>query len=101
MSLESAIITALWIGGFVWIVTLIHVGKLKFIDLWRDSPWYTLGLCAIMGFQVGDILMQAWYWVPAAYIPDPVMVERIKQVECHSPRCEGIVNDLLARAGAK
>jgi hypothetical protein len=54
-----------------------------------------------MGFQVGDILMQAWYWVPAAYIPDPAMVERIKQVECHSPRCEGIVNDLLARAGAK
>jgi hypothetical protein len=101
MSLESAIITALWIGGFVWMVTLIHIGKIAFIDLWRDSPWNTLGLMAIMGFAIGFVLIQVWYWVPAAYIPDPVMVERIKQVECHSPRCERIVNDLLARVAAK
>jgi hypothetical protein len=101
MSLESAIITALWIGGFVFIVTIIHIGKLKFIDLWRESPWNTLGICAILGIQVGTILMQVWYFVPAAYIPDPAMVERIKRVECHSPRCQEIVDVLLARAGAK
>ena len=101
MSLESFVITALWIGGFVFIVTLIHVGKLKFIELWRDSPWNTLGICAILGIQVGVILMQVWYFVPAAYIPDPAMIERIKRVECHSPRCEEIVNDLLARVAAK
>lgn len=101
MSLESFVITALWIGGFLWIVTLIQVGNLKFRSLWMDSPWYTLGLCAILGIQVGFILMQLWYWVPAAYIPDPAMIERIKRVECHSPRCERIVNDLLARVAAK
>ena len=101
MSLELFVITALWIGGFVWIVTLIHVGNLKFIELWRESPWNTLGICAIMGIQVGTILMQLWYFVPAAYIPDPAMVERIQRVECHSPRCQEIVDVLLARAGAK
>ena len=101
MSLESFVITALWIGGFVFIVTIIHIGKLKFIDLWRESPFNTLGICAILGIQVGFILMQVWYFVPAAYIPDPAMVERIKRVECHSPRCQEIVDVLLARVAAK
>lgn len=87
--------------GLIIMVSMIVIGRLKFLDLWRDNPWSTLGLCGILGGQFGLVLVGAWYWVPAVYVPDQAMIERIKRVECHTTRCEAVVNDLLARVEHK
>lgn len=87
--------------GLIIIVSMIVIGRLKFLDLWRDTPWSTLGLCGILGCQFGMVLVGAWYWVPAVYIPDQAMIERIKAVECRTTQCEAVVNDLLDRVNNK
>ena len=94
-------LTIVSLVGLIIIVSMIVIGRLKFLDLWRENPWYTLGLCGILGCQFGMVLVGAWYWVPAVYIPDAAMIERIKAVECHTTRCEEVVNDLLARVEPK
>lgn len=87
--------------GLIIVVSMIVIGRLKFLDLWRDTPWSTLGLCGILGCQFGMVLVGAWYWVPAVYVPDQAMIERIKRVECRTIQCEAVVNDLLARVEHK
>lgn len=94
-------ITLASLVGLIIVVSMIVIGRLKFLDLWRDTPWSTLGLCGILGCQFGLVLVGAWYWVPAAYVPDQAMIERIKTVECRTTQCEAVVNDLLARVEHK
>lgn len=94
-------LTIVSLVGLIIIVSMIVIGRLKFLDLWRENPWYTLGLCGNLGALFGLVLVGVWYWVPAAYVPDAAMIERIKAVECHTTRCEEVVNDLLARVEPK
>lgn len=83
--------------GLVIIVGMLWGGQVNYRRLWRSNPVETLALCGILGVLFGLTLVDAWYWVPAAYVPDQAMIERIKGVECHYPRCEEVVNDLLGR----
>jgi len=94
-------LTIVSLVGLITIVSMIVIGRLKFLNLWRDTPWSTLGLCGILGGQFGLVLVGVWYWVPEAYVPDEAMIERIKAVECHTTQCEEVVNDLLARVEPK
>lgn len=87
--------------GLVIIVGMLWGGQVNYRQLWRSNPVEALALCGILGALFGFTIVDAWYWVPAAYVPDEAMVERIKGIECHSPRCEGVVNDLLGRIPAK
>lgn len=87
--------------GLVIIVGMLWGGQVNYRQLWRSNPVEALALCGILGALFGFTIVDAWYWVPAAYVPDEAMVERIKGIECHSPRCERVVNDLLERIPAK
>lgn len=87
--------------GLIILVGMIWWGRVEYRQLWRDNPWNTLGLCAILGVLFGVSIMDAWYWVPEAYVPDEAMISRIRAMDCQTPRCERIVNDLLDRVKDK